>query len=247
MILSRLVQLQPLPLTLASRRSYSYFSQKPGGGGRFFNSSKPHKVPATRGGPNKGPTSNSTAESSASTTTAGPTVAAASQAGESHEDPSSSTPSSSLTPFAPSHPDPVLPTLHLHSFFSQHRPLLLLDQPVANLFRPGPIQFTTSLKDAQAAAAASSAARDASLMHEDSMDDPEGDADTARSLARAMVLHRVNAGKEWAATLSVLGIESEGNVIDMDSVKRKRKKKITKHKYKKRRKLQRAERRKLGK
>ena len=37
------------------------------------------------------------------------------------------------------------------------------------------------------------------------------------------------------------------DVIEMDSVKRKRKKKISKHKYKKRRKATRAERKKLGK
>jgi len=79
------------------------------------------------------------------------------------------------------------------------------------------------------------------------MEDPEADADTARLLARAMVIQRVQSSKDWGTVLAQLGLETEGNVIEMDSVKRKRKKKITKHKYKKRRKLQRAERRRLGK
>jgi len=84
-------------------------------------------------------------------------------------------------------------------------------------------------------------------MDETGMEDPEADADTARLLARAMVVQRVQSSRDWAAVLSKLGLESEDIVVEMDSVKRKRRKKITKHKYKKRRKLQRAERRRLRK
>jgi len=62
-----------------------------------------------------------------------------------------------------------------------------------------------------------------------------------------MVLQRVESGKEWDQVLTTLGLEAENNIVEMDSVKRKRRKKITKHKYKKRRRLQRAERRRLGK
>lgn len=79
------------------------------------------------------------------------------------------------------------------------------------------------------------------------VEDPEADADTARLLARAMVVQRVQSSREWATVLSNLGLENEEMIVEMDSVKRKRRKKITKHKYKKRRKLQRAERRRLGK
>ncbi len=62
------------------------------------------------------------------------------------------------------------------------------------------------------------------------IDDPEADADTARLLARAVVSQRILAGQEWNATLNCLGLEAEGEVLQMDSVKRKRRKKITKHK-----------------
>ncbi|GAA6058620.1 hypothetical protein JCM10212_004031 [Sporobolomyces blumeae] len=50
---------------------------------------------------------------------------------------------------------------------------------------------------------------------------------------------------EWVDLDAVTGVEDI--VVELDSVKRKRKKKITKHKYKKRRKAQRALRQRLGK
>lgn len=88
----------------------------------------------------------------------------------------------------------------------------------------------------------------------------DADADAARALSHALVMSRVQGAVDWKAALQKLGVEAnsaadveeEARVggdlaVLLDSVKRKRRKKITKHKYKKRRKLQRSERRRLGK
>ncbi|CAE6516956.1 unnamed protein product [Rhizoctonia solani] len=159
--------------------------------------------------------------------------------------PSSSTemtqqPSTSPTPEAPSlpsptpiprmHPSPVLATMHLHSFFSLDRPMLLLSQPTSRLFTTDPPKQRT-----------------------DEVDETDSDADAARSLSHALVMSRVQGAAVWADTLARLGVPADPvedavpEPVSMDSVKRKRRKKITKHKYKKRRKEQRSERRRLGK
>lgn len=87
---------------------------------------------------------------------------------------------------------------------------------------------------------------------------PEEDADAARQLSRALVVNRVAPSISWEDTLQRLGLnvrvgraeevslaEAEFNVY-MDSVKRKRRKKMKKHKLKKRRRLNRAQLRKTG-
>jgi len=76
--------------------------------------------------------------------------------------------------------------------------------------------------------------------------DEEADVDTARLLAKSLVTQRVSSTLDWSDVMVKLGIDDQVR-IQMDSVKRKRKKKMTKHRYKKRRKLQRAERRRLRK
>lgn len=87
----------------------------------------------------------------------------------------------------------------------------------------------------------------------------EADADAARLLARALVINRVGGTIRWDETMRRLGWKGEDskevltmpvdsprgrsvaldgeNVVDMDSVKRKRRKKMKKHKLKKRRKV----------
>jgi len=77
-------------------------------------------------------------------------------------------------------------------------------------------------------------------------DDPEADVNAARLLARSLVMQRVGATLEWSEVMAKLGAKDE-IIVEMDSVKRKRRKKMNKHRYKKRRKLQRAERRRLKK
>lgn len=72
---------------------------------------------------------------------------------------------------------------------------------------------------------------------------PESDADAARQLARAMVVHKVGAALLWEQTLQRLGLDDAKNRLEevnlaqaefdaaMDSTKRKRRKKMKKHKY----------------
>ena len=67
---------------------------------------------------------------------------------------------------------------------------------------------------------------------------PEADADSARQIGRAMVLNRVGNTVDWNGTLARLGLQGEAVPlpcdtarIDLDSTKRKRRKKMKKHKY----------------
>ncbi|KDQ11645.1 hypothetical protein BOTBODRAFT_177047 [Botryobasidium botryosum FD-172 SS1] len=197
------------PTAAGTRRAYSFFSTS-SGGGRHFNPPKPAKVSTTKASAAQpaSPTPPS------SETASGPTAAPKEQlphvqaALKNH-----STPALTLPPIGP-HPQPPLPSLLLHSFFSLHRPLLLLPNPVSTLFKSPP-------------ASTSSNASAASV--EEHHEDPEADADTARMLSRAMVMHQVGANARWGSVLNQLGLESEGTIY-MDSVKRKRKKKISKHK-----------------
>ncbi|KAG8763097.1 hypothetical protein FRC11_006033 [Ceratobasidium sp. 423] len=154
----------------------------------------------------------------------------------------------SPTPIPTMHPAPVLSTMHLHSFFSLDRPMLLLSQPTSRLFTTDPPKRPM-----------------------DESAETDSDADAARNLSHALVMSRVQSAAVWADTLARLGVPADPvedavpEPVSMDSVKRKRRKKITKHKwvvyivyifcmltgrfcrYKKRRKLQRSERRRLGK
>ncbi|KDN34600.1 hypothetical protein RSAG8_12299, partial [Rhizoctonia solani AG-8 WAC10335] len=131
----------------------------------------------------------------------------------------------SPTPIPRMHPSPVLATMHLHSFFSLDRPMLLLSQPTSRLFTTEPPKRTQADESAES----------------------DSDADAARNLSHALVMSRVQSAAVWADTLARLGVPADVEDVSMDSVQRKRRKKITKHKYKKRRKLQRSERRRLGK
>jgi len=113
--------------------------------------------------------------------------------------------------------------------------MLLLNQPVSSLFEPSKQE-----------------SRQASGPSEDllglSNDDPDADVNAARLLARSLVMQKVGSTMEWSEVMARLGAkESDEMVISLDSVKRKRRKKMNKHRYKKRRKLQRAERRRLKK
>jgi len=237
--------LPSLPSTL-SRRTYSFFSSKPGGG-RYFTPSKAAKVavakptattanapPATKpGSPDVG-------------TQALPAVTEASSPGsvsrtlvepESAVTPAPAMASPTFSSRPQVHPQTNLPTLHLHNFFALDRPLLLLSQPTNSLFEPMPQPQ-------------SQATPPNNLFGEDIFglghQDPEADVNAARLLARSLVMQRVGSTMEWSEIMVKLGAQDE-MVIEMDSVKRKRRKKMNKHRYKKRRKLQRAERRRLKK
>jgi len=67
-------------------------------------------------------------------------------------------------------------------------------------------------------------------------EDEEADVNTARMLARSLVMQRVSSTMDWSEVMAKLGLQDDVR-IEMDSVKRKRRKKMTKHRYKKRRKV----------
>jgi len=231
--------------------------------------------------------------------------------------PAASSPERSLTPPSSSVLSPVLPpvsfpqtaedleqllspsrdTVALHSFFSLHRPMVLL--PVhpapASLFSalsssspepleddPPPILGLNS-KEPQVLMATGeliSPGIPAQLKREQeenqrqqaAMEECEREAEAARWLTRSLFVHRVGGAMQWAEQLKAWGeaqssvvVQAVEHQVRMDSTKRKRKKKMSKHKYvlavyplcgqmltealrlKKRRKSGRAERRRLGK
>jgi len=245
--------LQPLPLGVA-RRAYSIFSSKPGGG-RYFNSAKPHKVAPTAATPSNSTKDSTSTPSPSATATTTPTTTADNTPEETlgNEDVSAAPPAQAVlavsapTPRLPLHPTFSAHTYPLHQFFAFHRPLLHLSRPTSAIFEspteafydPPPPQETTT-----------------STLGEASEVSADADADAARQLARALAVNRLGGWIDWEEVLAKLGdseskraaqmpISSFG--VNMDSTKRKRRKKMSKHKFKKRRRLQRSARQKLGK
>jgi len=253
--------LQPLPLG-TSRRAYSFFSSKPGGG-RYFNSAKPHKLaPASA-------TANATAKAKAKPDDGSPPSLVPTSSSEDtsskalgQEDAQSAIPSQvplssesspSPVPRLPPHPTFSGQTYPLHHFFSLHRPLLLLPQATSTLFESPSTSFDQ--------ATSPSPPEPTAAPFDDMPETPaDADADAARQLARALALNRIGGWIDWEQILARLGdadsiraLQSSSAVkgskagVNMDSTKRKKRKKMSKHKYKKRRRLQRSERRKMGK
>jgi hypothetical protein len=132
----------------------------------------------------------------------------------------------------------------LHQFFSLHRPLLLHAQPTSAIFEPPPQPLHLFVSPPSKGEVPRRPA------HLGTLDDPpepsaEADADTVRQLARALVVNRVGGTISWEDTLARLGFDGnakertaelakewarELDTIHADSVKRKRKKKMKKHK-----------------
>ena len=252
----RLLRPPSLP---ASRRAYSFFSSK-SGGGRYFNSAKPPKVvapaaaPPAKARPSDPDAKPATDDPSASASSAAPAqqqpaaAPALTHAQKPADTPSSASASASAplpspfhasasSPFSsqqPFHPQLSPHDLKLHQFFSLHRPLFLNTPPTA-LFDPTPAASLTG--------APRSPASDADARTElAALDDPpeaslEADADAARQLARALVINSVGAAIAWDDTLRRLGIPTVQISLDpaaahirADSTKRKRRKKMKKHK-----------------
>ena len=226
--------LRPLP---ATRRAYSIFS-KPGGG-RYFNSSKPitsasnsskSKVESSAAG-----TSSDVAASGAVVDEAAVPQSAVSVSPEAKPVAASPPLGVNFTPY-PVHPPVNQHDLKLHQFFSLHRPLLTVSQPISSLFEasPTPFAFPPTLPSDEVEMGSLEDPPEAS---------PESDADAARQLARALVVNRVGAALSWEATLKRLGLDvTEGRAEEisqaqaefdmyMDSTKRKRRRKMKKHKY----------------
>ncbi|KAI0362430.1 hypothetical protein OH77DRAFT_1416687 [Trametes cingulata] len=225
-----------------ARRAYSAFS-KPGGG-RFFVPSKHLKdapsaskagVDSSNGDVSATPPKDDTGSISSSST----------------EAPGSSSGFTVSSHFAPVHPHISPQDLKLHQFFSLHRPLLTLSQPPSSLFESHSSLFPVSPNPGPESAKYGN-------LEEPVEASPEADADAARQLARAMVVNRIGASLAWEETLKRLGLDvTSGRAEEvsmaeaefemyMDSTKRKRRKKMKKHKLKKRRRLNRAQRVKIG-
>ncbi|KAI0807722.1 hypothetical protein C8Q74DRAFT_83606 [Fomes fomentarius] len=232
-----------------ARRAYSAFS-KPGGGG-YFNSSKSPKVapPATKGKVDSSSSTNAdaaTKDDTASMSSAAPTNVDATTP----HTPSSPTYTFS-SQYTPIHPRISGQDLKLHQFFSLHRPLLTLSQPASSVFESHASLFPAAPPPAPQST-------NYSNLEENVEASPEADADAARQLARAMVVNRVGASLAWEETLQHLGLDvTSGRAAEvslaeaefemyMDSTKRKRRKKMKTHKLKKRRRLNRAQRLKIG-
>jgi hypothetical protein len=143
----------------------------------------------------------------------------------------------------PRHPVMSPEDYKLHHFFSLHRPLLLHAQPTSAIFEsPQPLHlFAPPLSEDDVPR------RPAHLgtLEDPPEASPETDADAARQLARALVMNRVGSIISWEDTLLKLGLDGnteegraelakewarEWDTIYTDSVKRKRKKKMKKHK-----------------
>jgi hypothetical protein len=237
-MLNRLIH--PLPLA-TSRRAYSFFSSKPGGG-RYFNSAKPHKVsPATATANASGKSKARTEETPSPTPPSTPDEASSQALG--HEDPPSASTSSPVfssesspasSPRLPLHPNFSGHTYPLHQFFSFHRPLLLLPLATSTLFDTP----ATSFDEATSPPPVESVMQ--TLPYGEHSETPaEADADTARQLARALAMNHVGGWIDWEETLARLGdteslqtLQSTIPVcgVDMDSTKRKKRKKMSKHK-----------------
>jgi hypothetical protein len=241
--------IHPLP---SSRRAYSVFSSKPGSG-RYFNSARPPKVVSTAADSNSGskPPGKPHVASSAVKSTQTPAKDAApsvttNEGGSAAPAHGSSVASHALPrhfnlPRAPPHLAITAEDYKLHQFFSLHRPLLLLSQPVDTVFDAAPPSALSALGPTPAAATEKLEAASPTF------DNPpeassEADADAARQLARAIVMNRVGGSVGFEAALRKLGLDLSagrqrvedmdlsGLAVHLDSTKRKRRKKMKKHK-----------------
>ncbi|KAL0577948.1 hypothetical protein V5O48_004055 [Marasmius crinis-equi] len=242
--LTRLVRLH----TPARSRAYSsFFSSKPGGG-RYFNPTKPPNKAVV---PAKNTTTTKQAQAQDAVDSENQQVEAAESTPPASPVPSPSTINFTSLPTTTRSSHPVIgdKDFKLHEFFSLHRPLLLLSQPSSILTNaPG---NTFSFQPPPPPPPQQS---QAGPMEDLSY---EADAETARSLTRAMTMNRLGSTVAWEATLQRLGLgldvgaqqedkerlQQEYRDVVMDSVKRKRRKKMKKHKLKKRRRATREQRR----
>jgi hypothetical protein len=196
---------------------------------------------------------------------------AASSPERSHSSPSSSVLSPVLPPtsFPQTAEDleqllsPSRDTVALHSFFSLHRPMVLL--PVhpapASLFSalssssPEPVEddppplLGLNSKEPQVLMATGEfissgipaqikREQEESQRQQAAMEESEREAEAARWLTRSLFVHRVGGAMVWAEQLKAWGdaqasetVQAVEHLVRMDSTKRKRKKKMTKHKY----------------
>lgn len=235
--------LQPWP-GCASQRAYSFFSSKPGGG-RYFNSSKPtHKVVAT-------PTRHTDEQSPSSSSPTTPSIPSDEPSskkclGSKEKQATTTTPTheerpppEQSSPRLPLHPSFSSRTYPLHQIFAMHRPLLTVSQPTTTLFESlngptsdKPFASRTAEEDPHPQQQLSGALSEEAVV--------DADADAARQLSRALAINHLGSAIDWEETLMRLGdpealraqeqqrFEND-SFIELDSTKRKRRKKMTKH------------------
>lgn len=129
----------------------------------------------------------------------------------------------------------------LHQFFSVHRPLLLLSDPTAILQSAPPDAPLVPAPHGEK----NSQPQWPRTVASDSMEAFDADIDTARQLNRALTMTHAGNVAAWEDTLRRLGLDvdqqpdrvglqeqmdKEWQDVMMDSVKRKRRKKMKKHK-----------------
>jgi hypothetical protein len=241
----------------SARRAFSFFSHSGTIGGRFFTSARPPRIIAAAsspGGSNDGGSSQPKTTDSKTATAADGQTAPTSTAPDAAKLAVESEAPVSVAPVPPTpelagasqlsfdgwgvthHPTPSTQDFRLHQFFSLGRPLLGLNQPGASVFDA--VSSTAFLAHAKSA----ESTLEGSEAEESSA---EADAHTARQLSHAIVMNRVGSAIAFDAALARLGLDTTDLAVQMDSVKRKRRSKMKKHKLRKRRKLQRATRLKL--
>ncbi|KAJ6525672.1 hypothetical protein B0H19DRAFT_586947 [Mycena capillaripes] len=245
--------LRPIP---AARRPYSSFFSKPGGG-RYFNSHKPAKPVVAVNNTNEPAGSPPDASDSSPTSSASGNIPNPSSPLLNPDDAPSS-PSvappprlATLVPLAasavrhpeglPSHPIIEPEEFQLHQFFSIHRPLLLLSNPPSILHSPPP---AAPLFPTQSYKWTSLLPDDIVGNQQETKFPVDPDAEAARQLTRALTMTRAGATVSWENTLRRLGMDVDLAAKDLratewdqewedilaDSVKRKRRKKMKKHK-----------------
>ncbi|KAG5645596.1 hypothetical protein DXG03_005734 [Asterophora parasitica] len=146
----------------------------------------------------------------------------------------------------PQHPVVNAKDFKMHQFFSLHRPLLLLGHPTSILdSAPADAPFLRSAASEAANAAEATSAESQWLLDEFPEATADADAAAARQLTRALTMAHGGAAVAWEDTLRRLGLDvdkdadrvglqqkwdREWTEVMLDSVKRKRRKKMKKHK-----------------
>ncbi|KAF5373784.1 hypothetical protein D9758_000669 [Tetrapyrgos nigripes] len=244
--------------TPANRRTYSsFFSSKPGGGGRYFNPTKSNKsVPSTikknDGDRHVAASPSCTADSVDTLSGSDSKMNGETGLGKERDVDASISQATFTQP--PLHSILDAKEFKLHQFFSVHRPLLLLSSPSSILASAPP---SSVFSFANPSRIAETEATPSNLLDNPPETSPEGDTETARQLTYALTMNHAGAAAEWEMTLRRLGLDIDADAdrvglqerldkefqdVMMDSTKRKRKKKMKKHKLKKRRRLTRASR-----
>ena len=241
-----------LPTRPVGRAYSSFFSSKPGSG-RHSISAKPPKAVLQ---PGREKVDTTTATDSTTSPPANPSAVAKVPSGDENPTtkPHESQQSSPSLPLAstlaswpldrpPVHPAISSKEYKLHHFFSLHRPLLLLNQPISTIFEAVDPSTPLSISEDQGH---NDLRPPFATLDNPPESSPDADADAARQLAHTLVMNRVGGAVSWQQVLSQFGLSTKYSESDMtgaketaqewvtihaDSTRRKKRKKMKKHKY----------------